>query len=936
MSVLLFFLALALAVVAVSKANKLENQMFQMQQQLEKLRARLEGLPADPQAGEAAAGKADGEADGEDAPAEPDAASGAAEDRAAAPWQRAAREAPGDGDAPLQEAAASFDGAAISQSAPASPAARRRSWKDFERRVGAHWSVILGGIAVALGTIFLVKYSIEAGLLGPAQRITAGFVVSLGLLGLGEWLRRRDRQFDIPAVPSADVPGVLTAAGIIGAFASLYAGHALYGFFGPALTFVGLTLIGLASLALSAVHGPKLAALGVIGAYLVPLLVTSDAPSPMALAGHVVVVTASVLAVARIRRWLWLALCGVAGATVWTCLAAPIAAPINGVAGAVLVLGSALLYAAAFGWQLAERPEPPEDRAIDRVGLIAFSALAFAFIIQLSNPHLPEAATGAALAFAMMAVAGLWPAFAPVALCAAVVVLFTAAATGLPPLDTFARVRVDDIAGAVRPPDIHFYLLSLGGIALPMLAAGLYAANRAAGPAPRWAGWLASAIGMAVFGTVVISYLRIAPFETRPLFGGIALAAAFGFGWLTERFTRARPDDRAAPAPAAFAVAAIALVAFAIGVSLSKAWMPFGFALTSAGIAWIFARRPVAVLPWLVVASAALGGLALWFSVPFPAAAIGATPFLNLLIVLVGLPAAALLAAGEILRRQASEPFAAIATSIGLAALALFIALELRHWINDGEIAGGIFDLADMAVQSIAALGFAIGLQIVAQRSGARVFDMASLVVGIVSVIVSAIGLLFVFHPFITGDDVGERTLINLLLPAYLVTALLAGIVAHMARPIRPRVYTLGYALLSGLLLFTFVTTTTRHAFHGGNLAIWRSTGDLEFWSYSAVWLVLGAAVLALGLWLRSTPVRIAAAALIALTIVKVFLLDMAALTGVLRALSFLGLGAFLILVGRYYQRILRGFGEAEEAGETGDGDAPEEAEEAPGDGASQ
>ncbi|MCC0030272.1 MAG: DUF2339 domain-containing protein [Brucellaceae bacterium] len=80
----------------------------------------------------------------------------------------------------------------------------------------------------------------------------------------------------LPVVASADIPGILTGAGAIAAFATLYAAHALYGFVGPGVAFVGLTLIGLASLALSAVHGPKLAAIGLLGAYATPLLVDSD------------------------------------------------------------------------------------------------------------------------------------------------------------------------------------------------------------------------------------------------------------------------------------------------------------------------------------------------------------------------------------------------------------------------------------------------------------------------------------------------------------------------------------------------------------------------------------------------------------------------------------------------------------------------------------
>ncbi|WP_164305011.1 DUF2339 domain-containing protein, partial [Streptococcus pneumoniae] len=40
-------------------------------------------------------------------------------------------------------------------------------------------------------------------------------------------------------------------------------------------------------------------------------------------------------------------------------------------------------------------------------------------------------------------------------------------------------------------------------------------------------------------------------------------------------------------------------------------------------------------------------------------------------------------------------------------------------------------------------------------------------------------------------------------------------------------------------------------------------------------------------------------------TVLKVFLLDMAGLTGLWRALSFIGLGLVLLLVGRIYQRVL-------------------------------
>ncbi|TIR42117.1 MAG: DUF2339 domain-containing protein, partial [Mesorhizobium sp.] len=54
-----------------------------------------------------------------------------------------------------------------------------------------------------------------------------------------------------------------------------------------------------------------------------------------------------------------------------------------------------------------------------------------------------------------------------------------------------------------------------------------------------------------------------------------------------------------------------------------------------------------------------------------------------------------------------------------------------------------------------------------------------------------------------------------------------------------------------------------------------------------------------------SQVLRIASAVLIAVAVLKVFLFDMSELEGVLRALSFIGLGAVLIGIGLFYQRLL-------------------------------
>ena len=64
-------------------------------------------------------------------------------------------------------------------------------------------------------------------------------------------------------------------------------------------------------------QGPLVAALGLVGAYAVPLLVESDAPHALPLFAYLAVVTAGSLAVLRHRAWWWLVWFSLAGATLW-------------------------------------------------------------------------------------------------------------------------------------------------------------------------------------------------------------------------------------------------------------------------------------------------------------------------------------------------------------------------------------------------------------------------------------------------------------------------------------------------------------------------------------------------------------------------------------------------------------------------------------------
>jgi len=77
---------------------------------------------------------------------------------------------------------------------------------------------------------------------------------------------------------------------------------------------------------------------------------------------------------------------------------------------------------------------------------------------------------------------------------------------------------------------------------------------------------------------------------------------------------------------------------------------------------------------------------------------------------------------------------------------------------------------------------------------------------------------------------------------------------------------------------------------------------EREF-SYSAIWLLYGVALMAVGFARKSSFIRWQSLVLIAFTIAKVFLYDVSALDKGFRILSFVALGAVLLGISFVYQR---------------------------------
>ena len=145
---------------------------------------------------------------------------------------------------------------------------------DLERNLASRWFVWVGGVAVALAGLLFIKYAHDQGLISPFLRILIGLLIAAGLVVAGEYVRRSRGTSMVDYVPAA-----LSAAGLVMGFGVVYAAYGLYDLVSPGVDFIGLGLVALAAFWLSRVQGPLIAALGLLGAYSAPALVTATHPN---------------------------------------------------------------------------------------------------------------------------------------------------------------------------------------------------------------------------------------------------------------------------------------------------------------------------------------------------------------------------------------------------------------------------------------------------------------------------------------------------------------------------------------------------------------------------------------------------------------------------------------------------------------------------------
>jgi hypothetical protein len=193
---------------------------------------------------------------------------------------------------------------AVAPVAPAQP----ESTRELETRVGLTWINRVGVFTLVCAVAFFFKYAVDNQWIGEAGRVVLGVIAGFALLGLAEFMWRRGHRIYAQGI---------TGAGIAILYLSFYASFGFYHLLGQGFAFLlmALTTAMAGTLAIR-YNAAAISALGLVGGYLTPVLLTTGVDRPWAFFSYLMLLNAGTVTVARWRRWRPLPFAAFAGTTI--------------------------------------------------------------------------------------------------------------------------------------------------------------------------------------------------------------------------------------------------------------------------------------------------------------------------------------------------------------------------------------------------------------------------------------------------------------------------------------------------------------------------------------------------------------------------------------------------------------------------------------------
>lgn len=771
--------------------------------------------------------------------------------------------------------------------------------RDWERLIGVTLPIWLGAAALSLAGFFFVRYAIESGAFTPAFRAIACAAAGLAFLACADVVRRRN------IANGAAIAGALAAASIATLYAAVYLSSVAYPLIPAGAGFVLMAAVTALAIALALVFGQIVAFVGLLGGYLTPALYASDNPSALMLFGYLTAILSASFIVIRLKSWWLLSIPALIGPMLWILLWALEGAPDQHfwAAAFTIIMPPIVLVTAAPFWRNGEQ----QARLLDATAkgrttptqAVAISVLAssIGFLALLDGADYPLVYWQGAILLSLgtvilgffwprslaflklyaLAGAGLsllfWDSPSLTEIAFATVMLV--AIHGFGALDQLRRLEKPDFwAGVVAFTGIFFFAVALFKVT----------------------GWEEASAQKHLWAVLAL------------LLGGAMTGLLSYFG---PKVADAVARDRVY---AVFAAATSAFISLAIVLELDPVLFPAAASLQVLGLVAIRRMVPVDGLIKVAMAYAALYGLLILgagsgvgaydrdFIGLVLAKSVSDAPLVLLIVPGLAFVAAALLLTDGLHRRfaQVLEVAGVMLLASGILLLGLpsnpfYLGEELYYWA--ARVTGPEMLLATFAL-------------IAGERLKRPALWTAGAVLAVIATVAIAATLVLPVYGTWPTANLGSVVAFNWSLLALVPAAILMVVSGQVIgrKQVEFTTY-LGRVLpvIGVVTVFTYVLLNIRFAFHPYLLQ--GTTESAEFYTYSVATLAFGAVLLIAGVAFRNLGARMLSFPFVLAATVKVFVFDAAALEGLWRVLSFLGMGLAFLAISWFYARYVFGLG---------------------------
>lgn len=773
---------------------------------------------------------------------------------------------------------------------------------DFEQQFGARLPVWIGAIALALAGFYLVKYSIQAGLITENVRVILGIIFGISLLIVARYIRQKTNLANGVRIAQA-----LSGAGIADLYVCIFAATNLYHLLPPFIGFMGMAVVTALAVILSLRHGMPIALLGLIGGLITPALIHSNSPNAMLLFLYLYVVMLGLFIIIKKQQWWVLSIPMLIGAFLWT------------------------IFWIFFGYV-------PGDNLWLGLFLIALSAT---FIISSNKQFelsinenskqfkLPSALNyltlgSTAILMGLISFKGgfdnqAWGLFGLLAAGSIFIAYFNQKLYGFVPW-ILMIVNAVMLLTWHNPPINDFIAITII-FAFLYAGSGYYLMWRAAAPL-NWAG-LCSATPVLYF---LIAYYQLqkislftVSFSHAFIWGPIALLLALLSILIVWRLLSLFDENKQLKQHllTLFVLSTVAFIALGLTILLKQNLFGILFATLILTISWVNTKVDIkALLPiagiltvilililspqlllFLNLACLSLIGEGVNISsMPI----IAAKPLFQL-----GMPAMLLAYSSWMLRVGQENK---LSQYIEIITVILFSLMGYCLIRNAFHVSNNWFPIVSGFIERgvITNMFFLIAIisLIISHKYSRPILTNCGVMLLYLAALRIAYFDLIVFNPLWDHQFVGGIPLLNALILPYGFSVLWIYVADKQLKTFTPQRIIKSLNKFGLILLFIWVTLNVRQFFQGGYLD-GNLTSNAEIYTYSVVWLLLGIALLIAGTLKHDKMLRIASLIVIILTVGKVFLYDASALSGLYRVFSFLLLGFILIALSWFYSRFV-------------------------------